>query len=74
MNKKVVVKFKNPLLIVGSELDDTCPKKVVEGYFEKAGSKNKKLEWIKGADHSLKNEIHNQQYIRLMTDWFSKTL
>src|SRR3989344_8187126 len=71
---RTIEKFKNPLLIIGSELDDTCPKNVIEGYYNHAGSKNKKLKWIKGADHSLRNEKHNKEYTKMMIDWFKKTL
>ena len=71
---RAIEKFKEALLVVGSELDDTCPKNVVEGYYQHTGTENKKIVWIKGADHSLKNEFHNQQLTKLMTDWFSKTL
>ena len=71
---KAIEKFKNPLLIIGSELDDSCPRNVIEGYCEHAGSENKKLEWIKGADHSLQNEKHNEEYTKLMVGWFKNTL
>lgn len=69
-----IEKFKGALLVVGSELDDTCPRKIVEGYYEHAGSENKKIEWIKGADHSLKDELHNQQFTKLTVAWFRETL
>lgn len=71
---KTIEKFKNPLLIIGSELDDICPKNVVEGFYNHAGSKIKNLIWIKGADHSLRNEKHNEEYTKMMIDWFKKTL
>lgn len=69
-----IAKYKNPLLIVGTELDDTCPKKIVKGYYDYCSSDDKKLIWIKGADHPLTKEVWNRQYIKLMTDWFVKTL
>jgi len=71
---RAIEKFKGSLLVVGSELDNICPKEVVEGYYTHAGSKNKKIEWIKGADHSLKDEFHNKQLTKLMIKWFGKTL
>lgn len=71
---KNITKYTNPLLIIGSELDDTCPEKIVKGYYDSCPSKNKKLVWIKGADHPLTKDVWNQQYIKLMTDWFTKTL
>lgn len=71
---RAIGKFKGALLVVGSELDDTCPRAIVEGYCQHAGAQNKRIEWIKGADHSLKNEFHNQQLTKLMTAWFLKTL
>ncbi len=73
-NIRAIEKFRNPILIIGSELDDTCPRKIVESYFEHAESEIKKLVWIKGADHALKNENHNQEFIKLIVDWFKKTL
>ncbi|MBI2031452.1 MAG: alpha/beta fold hydrolase [Candidatus Levybacteria bacterium] len=71
---RAIEKFKGSLLVVGSELDGTCPKTIVKGYYEQAGSTDKKIEWIKGADHPLKDEFHNHQLTKLMLDWFSKTL
>jgi uncharacterized protein len=69
-----IEKFRNPLLVIGSEFDDLCPKKLLEGYFEKAGSKNKKIAWIKGADHPLTRPEWDDEYIALMIDWFEQTL
>ena len=71
---RAMEKYKGGLLVVGCELDDTCPPKIINGYYEHAGSKNKKIEWIKGADHSLRNEKHNEEYTKMMIDWFKKTL
>ncbi len=71
---KAIKVYSHPLLVVGSELDDICPKNVVEGYYNLCQSKNKRIEWIKGADHPLIKEEWNQQYFLLMADWFKKTL
>lgn len=71
---RTIEKFKNPLLIVGSELDDTCPRNVIEGFYNRTASKNKKLEWIKGADYALIDEKYNQEFTKMITDWFKKTL
>jgi len=71
---KAIEKFRKSLLVVGSELDDTCPRHIVEGFYNHAGSANKKLAWIEGADHSLRDEKYNQQFTKLMVDWFKKTL
>lgn len=67
-------KYKNPLLVIGSELDDTCPKNVVEGYYNESKSENKKMVWIKNADHALTKEVWNMEYTEIMIDWFKKTL
>lgn len=72
-----IQQYNNPLLIIGSELDDICPRQVVEGYYysySSRTSKKKELLWIKGADHSLTNEKHNEEYTKMMVDWFKKTL
>lgn len=69
-----IKKFRGPLLVVGSEKDDICPKQIVEGYYRLSGTKNKKLIWIKGADHPLTKEKWNKEYTKIMTDWFRKTL
>lgn len=71
---RAIKKFTNPLLIVGSERDDVCPRNVVEGYYTASPSKNKNLVWIKSADHPLTKEIWNREYTMLMSDWFTKTL
>lgn len=69
-----ISKYKNPLLIVGSNMDDTCPKNIVNGYFENCPAENKKIHWIKGADHPLTQENWNKEYTDLMIDWFKETL
>ncbi|MEK7559062.1 MAG: alpha/beta fold hydrolase [Patescibacteria group bacterium] len=71
---RAIEKYKGDLLVVGCELDDTCPPKIIQGYFDHAGSKNKKLEWLKGADHSLRNPGVNETYTKIMIDWFTETL
>lgn len=69
-----IKQYTNPLLVIGGELDDICPQQVVEGYFNNAASSKKDLRWIKGADHSLRNEKHNEEYTQIMVDWFKQTL
>jgi esterase/lipase len=71
---RAIEKYKGDLLVIGCELDDTCPPKIINGYYEHAGSENKKIEWIKGADHSLHNPGINEVYTKTMIDWFKKTL
>lgn len=75
-NKAIVAikQFNNPLLVIGSELDDICPKHTLEGYFNASPSEHKKLVWIKNADHALTDEKWNKEYTNLMADWFAKTL
>lgn len=67
-------KYKNALLIIGGELDDICPRRSVQEFYNVSPSRNKKIVWIKGADHPLTNEKHNQEYTKLMVNWFKKTL
>lgn len=69
-----IKQYTNPLLVIGSELDNICPRQVVEGYVNNAASTKKGLLWIKGADHSLRDEKHNKAYTQFMVDWFKKTL
>lgn len=71
---RAIEDYRGQLLVVGCELDNTCPPNIIEGYYNHAGSKNKKLEWIKGADHSLRNPGTNEVYTKIMIDWFKKTL
>ncbi len=71
---RAIEQYKNPLLIVGSELDTVCPKHTVFGYYHYAGSMNKKIMWIKNADHPLTKDKWNNEYIHLLSDWFEKTL
>lgn len=71
---RAIKKYKGNLLVVGCEFDDICPPGVINGYYENAASENKKIEWIKGADHSLKNPGTNEIYTKIMIDWFKKTL
>lgn len=69
-----IKQYNNPLLVIGSELDDICPKQVVEGYYDSCPSSNKKLRWIKSADHALRNKKHNEEYTKIMVKWFKQTL
>lgn len=71
---RAIQNYSNPLLVVGSQFDNLCPSTLVEGYYNHAGSKHKKLTWIKGADHPLSRVEWNQEYINLLTDWFTKTV
>lgn len=71
---RAISKYKSPLLIVGSELDDICPRKIVEGYYDRCPSKNKEIHWIKDADHKLSKENWNKEYTNKMVKWFKKTL
>lgn len=71
---RAIKQYTNPLLVIGSELDDICPRQIVEGYYEVCPAKSKKIAWIKGADHSLTNEVHNKVHTKMMIDWFTKTL
>lgn len=77
LNNKAIAaiqQFNNPLLVIGSELDDVCPKHTLEGYFNASTSDQKKLAWIKSADHALTDEKWNKEYTELMADWLAKTL
>jgi|SRR5581483_3331411 len=71
---RAIEKYKNPLLIVGSEFDDLCPKNIVEGYFNHAGSAKKELKWILGADHPLTKPEWDNEYVDVMVNWFVNTL
>ncbi|MBI1919418.1 alpha/beta fold hydrolase [Candidatus Microgenomates bacterium] len=71
---RAIERYRNPFLIIGSEFDDAIPKNIVEGYYNTCPSETKKLVWVKGADHPLRNEKHNQEYTKLMIDWFKETL
>lgn len=71
---RAIEEYKNPLLVIGSELDDVVPENIVKGYYNACQSENKKLTWIKDADHALHNKKHNQEYTGLMINWFKKTL
>lgn len=71
---RAIEAYLNPFLVVGSQFDNLCPSSLVEGYYNHAASKQKKLVWIKGADHPLSRAEWNQEYIDLLIDWFTKTL
>lgn len=77
LNNKAIAAIKqynNPLLVIGSEFDNFCPKHTLEGFYHACPPTKKKLAWIKGADHELKDEKYNQQYTQMMVDWFKETL
>lgn len=71
---RAIRNYKRPLLVVGGEIDDVCPKELVEGYFKLCQAKQKEIIWIKGADHPLTREVWNRQYTQIMTSWFKQTL
>lgn len=69
-----IQQYKNPLLIIGSEFDEFCPQHILDGFYKASPAIKKKLVLIKGADHALTNEKHNEKYTQMMTDWFRNTL
>lgn len=67
--------FAGSLLVIGGEKDETIPSKIVKAYYNNAVStKERKIVFIKNATHRLTKKEWNQEFIRLIADWFNRTL
>jgi uncharacterized protein len=72
---KNVEDYKGNLLVIKSENDENVPSEVVDKYFQTAKNVSKrKLITIKGADHRLSTEKMREEFYKIVTDWFLKTL
>lgn len=72
---KAIKKFKNNLFVIGHEKDEVIPEHVVRIYYETAKkARKRKITFIKKAGHQLDKPEFNQQFKKLISDWFRKTL
>lgn len=70
-----ISQFQGSLLIIKSEKDETIPKRVIDSYYQNSQkTKKKEIAVIKNATHSLENPKWNEEFIRLITNWFRKEL
>ena len=69
--KKVKVLTMPVLLIVG-ELDESCPVRQQRILFNAIPSNRKELRIIAGAPHTFKDEIHLQEFSKVVDEWVKK--
>lgn len=72
---KAIEKYDGELLVIEHEEDTVVPQDVVKAYFDGArNAKSKKYDVIKEAPHHITNQETDEEFIRLITDWFVKTV
>ena len=68
---KALRNFSGNILIIESEKDELIPHQVVENYLNSVKNKNKlKHIVMKNVGHNLKDEKTQQEFIKILTDWF----
>ena len=72
---KSIAKYTGPLLLVPHELDDICPKKQTDAFFDHAilTSKKEKIV-INGVGHPLIEKEDRDKSNKITVDWFKETL
>lgn len=71
--KKLIKRFKRPVLVVTSELDRTVPTKVMKELYLDVKAE-KKIVVIRNATHGIWQANHIKRVREAIKDWFSKTL
>ena len=72
---KNISDYRKSLLVIKSENDENVPENVVDRYFDVAKKASRKeLKVIKGADHRLSTEKMRNEFYKIISDWFLKTL
>lgn len=72
---KAISKYEGPLLLVPHELDDVCPRKQTDAFFDYAvlASKKEKIV-IDGVGHPLIEEEDREKSNKITVAWFKETL
>jgi len=71
---KVIDSLVCPILVVAGTADEAVSIDHAQHYYDRAFSKTKELEIIKGADHIYSKEGNLEQLVDSVSSWFSKTL
>lgn len=72
---KIISRFNGNLLVVQSEKDDLIPASLSEAFLKEARkSKKRDLKVIKNAPHSIKDPEQRQEFMDILTKWFTETL
>lgn len=71
-----LLNFKGSLLIIESEKDEVIPHQIIEGYWKHTKNiANRRMAILKEASHNLlPGSSPDQQFIKLLIDWFTETL
>ncbi len=72
---EAIVKYPDQILIIEHEKDEIIPQRVTEAYYKNAlSAKSKERNVIPDAPHALHDQKYLVQSIKLVTEWFTKTL
>lgn len=72
---KTMKRFKGNLYVIVNEKDEVVSENVVRAYYNYAiKAEHREISFIKGARHRLDRPEFDEQFKRLITDWFAKTL
>ncbi len=70
-----VSKYSGKILILEHEKDEIIPQRVTEAYYQNAvNAQLKEKKTIVDAPHALHDKVYIDQAVRIVCDWFSKTL
>lgn len=72
---EAVSKYPGKILIIEHEKDEVIPQRLTEVYYQRAvNAKLREKKIIFGAPHALRDQKYLNQSIKLVTEWFIKTL
>lgn len=72
---RAIREYKGSLLVIINEKDETIPERVVRAYYDNAvNAKKRKIAFIKKAGHRLDKPEFDEEFKRLISDWFVETL
>lgn len=72
---KAIQKYQGKILVIEHEKDEVVPRRIPEAYFDNIlNAKLKEKKMILNAPHSLHDPIFINQSIKILIDWFTKTL
>lgn len=72
---KAIQKYQGKILVIEHEKDEVVPRRIPESYFDNTlNAKLKEKRMIPDAPHALHDPIFINQSIKIVVDWFTKTL
>lgn len=68
---RAIHQYPHEILIIESEKDEQIPHQTIQNYVNAVSDKSKlTYKIIKDADHSMRKELHQQEFIDILVEWF----